>query len=174
LFHEFYSPLSNKRTDEYGGTFKNRARLLLEVTEAVRSVWGNEKPLFVRISATDWTAGGWEVEDSVILAAMLKEKGVDLIDTSSGGNVLAKISLKPGYQVEFAERIKAEAGILTGAVGLITNAQQADMILEKEQADMILIARESLRDPNFPLHAAQILGDEIVWPVQYERAKPRK
>ncbi|TKK70882.1 NADH:flavin oxidoreductase/NADH oxidase [Ilyomonas limi] len=174
LFHEFYSPLSNKRTDEYGGTFKNRARLLLEVTEAVRNTWGNDKPLFIRISATDWTDGGWDIEDSVILSAMLKEKGADLIDTSSGGNVHAKIPLKPGYQVEFAERIKAEAGILTGAVGLITNAQQADMILEKEQSDIILIARESLRDPYFPLHAAQTLGDEIPWPVQYERAKPRK
>jgi 2,4-dienoyl-CoA reductase-like NADH-dependent reductase (Old Yellow Enzyme family) len=174
LFHQFYSPLSNKRTDEYGSSFKNRARILLEVTEAVRSIWGNDKPLFVRLSATDWTEGGWDVEDSVILSAMLKEKGVDLIDTSSGGNVYAKIPLKPGYQVEFAERIKAEAGILTGAVGLITNAQQADMILEKEQADIILIARESLRDPYFPLHAAQTLGDEMPWPVQYERAKPRK
>jgi 2,4-dienoyl-CoA reductase-like NADH-dependent reductase (Old Yellow Enzyme family) len=174
LFHEVYSPLSNKRTDEYGGTFKNRARLLLEVTEAIRRVWGNDKPLFVRISATDWTEGGWDIEDSVILSAMLKEKGADLIDTSSGGNIHAKIPLKPGYQVEFAERIKAEAGILTGAVGLITNAQQADMILEKEQADIILIARESLRDPYFPLHAAQVLGDELPWPVQYERAKPRK
>jgi len=175
LFHQFYSPLSNKRTDEYGGNFKNRAKLLLEVTDAVRSVWGNDKPLFVRLSATDWTEGGWEVEDSVILSAMLKERGVDLIDTSSGGNVPhVKIPLKPGYQVEFAERIKAEAGILTGAVGLITNPQQADMILEKEQADIILIARESLRDPNFPLHAAQTLGDELPWPVQYERAKPKK
>ncbi len=175
LFHQFYSPLSNKRTDDYGGTFKNRARILLEVTDAVRKVWGNDKPIFVRISATDWTEGGWDVEDSVILSAMLKEKGADLIDTSSGGNVPhAKIPVKPGYQVEFAERIKAEAGILTGAVGLITNAQQADMILEKEQADIILIARESLRDPYFPLHAAQTLGDEIAWPVQYERAKPRK
>lgn len=176
LFHQFYSPLSNKRTDEYGGTFKNRVRILLEVAEAVQKVWGNEKPLFVRLSATDWTEGGWDVEDSVILAAMLKEKGVDLIDTSSGGNVPhAKIPLKPGYQVEFAERIKAEAGILTGAVGLITNAQQADMILEKGQADIILIARESLRDPYFPLHAANALGDDAIpWPVQYERAKPRK
>ena len=174
LFHQFYSPLSNKRTDEYGGTFKNRARLLLEVAEAVRNVWGNDKPLFVRLSATDWTEGGWDIEDSVILSAMLKEKGVDLIDTSSGGNVHAKIPVKPGYQVEFAERIKAEAHMLTGAVGLITNPQQADMILEKEQADIILIARESLRDPYFPLHAAQILDDVVAWPVQYERAKPRK
>jgi len=176
LFHQFYSPLSNKRTDEYGGTFKNRVRILLEVAEAVRSIWGNEKTLFVRVSATDWTENGWDVEDSVILAAMLKEKGVDLIDTSSGGIIPhVKIPVKPGYQVEFAERIKAEAGILTGAVGLITNAQQADMILEKEQADIILIARESLRDPYFPLHAASTLGDNNVqWPVQYERAKPRK
>ena len=175
LFHQFYSPLSNKRTDEYGGSFKNRARLLFEVTDAVRNVWSNDKPLFVRLSATDWTEGGWDIEDSVILSAMLRERGVDLIDTSSGGNVPhVKIPLKPGYQVEFAERIKTEANILTGAVGLITNPQQADMILEKAQADIILIARESLRDPNFPLHAAQILNDDIVWPVQYERSKPRK
>lgn len=176
LFHQFLSPLSNKRADEYGGNFKNRARLLFETVDAVRKVWGNEKPLFVRISATDWTEGGWDIEDSVILAAMLKEKGVDLIDTSSGGNVPnAKIPVKPGYQVAFAARIKAEAGVLTGAVGLITNAQQADMIVAKEQADLILIARESLRDPYFPLHAAQVLGnEEVKWHVQYERAKPRK
>jgi len=174
LLHQFYSPLSNQRTDEYGGSFENRARLLLEITDAVKKAWGDEKLLFVRISATDWTEGGWTIEDSVILAGMLKQRGVDLIDTSTGGNVPhAKIPSKPGYQVEFAERIKAETGILTGAVGLITSAEQADMILEKEQADVILIARASLRDPYFPLHAAQELGDEYSYPVQYERAKPR-
>jgi len=174
LFHQFFSPLSNKRTDEYGGSFENRIRLLLEVTDAVKRVWGDDKPLFIRISATDWTEGGWDIEDSVKLAAMLKEKGADLIDTSTGGNVPhAKIPNKPGYQVEFAERIKLSTGILTGAVGLITNAQQADMIIEKEQADMVLIARESLRDPYFPLRAAFTLGDDIQWQPQYERAKPR-
>ncbi len=174
LLHQFYSPLSNQRTDEYGGSFENRIRLLLEVTDAVRKVWSNEKPLFIRLSATDWTEGGWTIEDSVKLASLLKEHGADLIDTSSGGNVSkANIPLKPGYQVEFAKQIKREANILTGTVGLITNAQQADAILEKDEADLILIARESLRDPYFPLHAAQQLGDAYSYPVQYERAKPK-
>ena len=174
LLHQFYSPLSNKRTDEYGGSFENRMRLLVEVTDAVRKVWSDEKPLFVRLSATDWTEGGWTIDDSIKLAALLKEHNVDLIDTSSGGNVAkATIPLRPGYQVEFAEKIKAEANILTGAVGLITNAQQADMILEKDGADLILFARESLRDPYFSLHAAQQLGDDYNYPIQYERAKPK-
>lgn len=171
LLHQFYSPLSNNRTDEYGGSFENRIRLLLEVVDAVQSVWGFENPLFVRISATDWVGGGWDIEDSVNLAGILKARGVDLIDSSSGGNVYAKIPLKPGYQVEFAERIKQDTGILTGAVGLITNAQQADMILEKEQADLIFIACASLRDPYFAIHAATELGDEMEWPIQYVRAK---
>ncbi len=174
LLHQFYSPLSNQRNDEYGGSFENRIRLLLEVTDAVKNTMSGKQILFVRLSATDWTEGGWTIEDSVKLSSILKERGVDLIDTSSGGNVAkANIPLKPGYQVLFAERIKKETGILTGAVGLITNAQQADAILEKEEADVIFIARESLRDPYFPLHAAQQLSDDYSYPIQYERAKPK-
>ena len=172
LLHEFLSPLSNQRTDEYGGSFENRIRLLLEVVEAVKTVWPENLPLFVRISATDWVEGGWNVEEAVKLSAILKEKGVDLIDCSSGGMVsFAKIPLAPGYQVAFAERIKQEAGILTGTVGLITGASQAEEILANNQADLILIARASLRDPHFALHAAHQLGENIEWPVQYVRAK---
>ncbi|WP_245128593.1 NADPH dehydrogenase NamA [Mucilaginibacter straminoryzae] len=173
LMHQFYSPLSNHRTDEYGGSFENRVRFLLETVEAVQEVWPKEKALFVRISATDWTEGGWTIDDSVKLAALLKAKGVDLVDTSTGGNALARIPLKPGYQVEFAERIKKEAGILTGAVGLITNAAQAEEILSSGQADLIFMARELLRDPHFPLRAAHELGEKIKWPSQYERAEWR-
>lgn len=172
LIHQFYSPLSNERTDNYGGSFENRVRLLLEIAEAVKSAWGNEKVIFVRISASDYAEGGWTIEDSIKLSSLLKERGVDLIDTSSGGNVFhAKIPLGPGYQVAFAERIKKETGILTGAVGLITTSHHGEEIIEKEQADIILIARESLRNPNFPLYAAHLLQEEIKWPVQYERAK---
>ena len=171
LIHEFYSPLSNRRADEYGGSFENRIRLLLEVVAAVKESWPSENPLLVRISSTDWTEGGWTIDDSVNLAKKLKEAGVDLIDCSSGGNILAKIPLKPGYQVEFAERIRKESGILTGAVGLITEAKQANEIIQNGQADMTLLARELLRDPYFPLRAAHQLGQEIKWPVQYERAK---
>lgn len=174
LLHQFYSPLSNRRTDEYGGSFDNRVRLLLQVTERVKEEWGNEKPLFVRVSATDWTEGGWNIEDSVRLAALLKERGVDLIDTSSGGNVpRAVIPNTPGYQVDFAAQVRKQAGIATGAVGLITTPQQAEDILQSGAADLILIARESLRDPYFPLHAATALEDGIDWPVQYERARPK-
>ena len=171
LIHEFYSPLSNHRTDEYGGSFENCIRLLLEVVVAVKESWPTENPLFVRISSTDWTEGGWTADDSVNLAKKLEEAGVDLVDCSSGGNVLAKIPLKPGYQVEFAERIRKESGIMTGAVGLITEAEQADEIIKNGQADMVLLARELLRDPYFPLRAAHQLGQEVKWPVQYERAK---
>ncbi len=172
LLHQFYSPLSNKRTDEYGGSFENRIRLLLEVVAEVKSVWPEDLPLFVRISATDWTEGGWTKEDSVKLAGYLKSAGVDLIDTSTGGNVpVAKIPVGPGYQVEFAEAIKAETGILTGAVGMITEPQQANNIIANGQADLVLIARELLRDPHFPLRAAHELGQPIEWPKQYERAK---
>jgi 2,4-dienoyl-CoA reductase-like NADH-dependent reductase (Old Yellow Enzyme family) len=171
LIHEFYSPLSNNRNDNYGGSFENRVRLLLEITEAVKSAWG-DKPLFVRISASDYIDEGWTIEDSIRLASLLKQRGVDLIDTSSGGNIFhAKIPFGPGYQVGFAERIKKEAGILTGAVGLITSPHQAEEIIEKGHADLILIARESLRLPTFPLFAAHALHEEIKWPVQYERAK---
>ena len=171
LIHEFYSPLSNKRTDEYGGSFENRIRLLLEVIDSVKETWPAENPLFVRISCSDWTEGGWAIDDSVALAKVLKGKGVDLVDCSSGGNVLAKIPLKPGYQVEFAERVRKEAEVLTGAVGLITEPAQAEEIINGGQADVALLAREFLRDPYFPLHAAHVLGQEIKWPSQYERAK---
>jgi 2,4-dienoyl-CoA reductase-like NADH-dependent reductase (Old Yellow Enzyme family) len=172
LLHEFLSPLSNQRTDEYGGSFENRIRLLLEVVEAAQSVWPENLPLMVRISATDWVEGGWNIDESIKLSSILKEKGVDLVDCSSGGLVsFAKIPLSPGYQVALAEQIKHETGILTGAVGLITNAEQAEEILANNRADLILIARESLRDPQFPLHAAHALGDDIDWPLQYVRAK---
>ncbi|MCR8558281.1 NADPH dehydrogenase NamA [Mucilaginibacter sp. BJC16-A38] len=175
LIHEFLSPLSNHRTDEYGGSFENRIRFLLEVIESVKEVWPAENPLFVRISATDWTEGGWTADDSVYLAKELINKGVDLIDCSTGGNVAtAKIPLKPGYQVEFAEKVKKEAGILTGAVGLITESKQADEIIQTGQADFVIMAREFLRDPYFPLRAAHELDHETKWPVQYERAKWHK
>jgi len=172
LINEFYSPVSNHRTDEYGGSFENRIRLLLEIIDSVKEVWPVENPLFVRISATEWTDGGWRGDDSVALSKILKEKGVDLVDCSSGGNVAtAKIPLKPGYQVEFAEQIRNQTGILTGAVGLITTPEQANDIIQTGQADVVLLARELLRDPHFPLRAAHVLGHEIKWPVQYERAK---
>jgi 2,4-dienoyl-CoA reductase-like NADH-dependent reductase (Old Yellow Enzyme family) len=174
LLHQFLSPLSNQRADSYGGSFENRIRLLLDVVARVQTVWPETLPLFVRLSATDWTEGGWSIADSVKLSAILADKGVDVIDASSGGNVPnAKIPVGPGYQVSFAERIKQEAGIKTGAVGLITTAEQADKILTDGQADLIILAREFLRDPYFPLHAAHTLGDQTNWPVQYERAKPR-
>lgn len=174
LLHEFLSPLSNHREDKYGGSFENRIRLLIEIIESVKVVWPDEKPLFVRISASDWTEGGWTAEDSAELAKILMQKGVDLVDCSSGGNVAtAKIPLKPGYQVEFAEKVKKEAGILTGAVGLITEPKQANEIIQSGQADMVLMAREMLRDPYFPLRAAHELGHEIKWPSQYERARWR-
>lgn len=175
LLHQFFSPLSNHRTDEYGGSFENRIRILLEVVAAIQQVWPAENPFFVRISATDWAEGGWSPEESVKLSAILKDKGVDLIDCSSGANVShQKIPVFPGYQVQFAESIKKETGILTSAVGLIDDAQQAETILQEGKADLIMMAREFLRDPYFPLHAAHELGDEITWPVQYVRAKPAK
>ncbi|XWW46978.1 NADH:flavin oxidoreductase/NADH oxidase [Fibrella sp. USSR17] len=174
LLHQFLSPLSNQRTDEYGGSFDNRVRLLREIVDDLRAIWPADYPLFVRISATDWTEGGWTPDDSVALAALLTKQGVDLIDCSTGGNVpKAPIPNAPGYQVSFAERIKRETTMPTGAVGLITDAEQAEAILANGQADLILFARELLRDPYFPLHAATQLGDELPWPVQYERAKPR-
>ncbi len=172
LINEFLSPFSNHRTDGYGGPFENRIRLLLEITGTVREVWPEENPLFVRISASEWTEGGWTADDSVASAKILKNAGVDLIDCSSGGNIPnVKIQLKPGYQVEFAEKVKKEAGILTGAVGLITEAAQADTIIREGQADLVFMAREQLRDPYFPLRAAHQLGHDVKWPVQYERAK---
>ena len=172
LLHEFLSPLSNFRTDEYGGSFENRIRLLLEVLEAVQSEWPDNLPLFVRISATDWADGGWNGEESVQLSKILKEKDVDLIDVSSGGLVShQQIPLEPNYQVPFAEKIKNETGILTGAVGLITEAVQAEAILVSGKADLILFARESLRNPNLALDFAKELHSEIAWPKQYQRAK---
>lgn len=172
LINEFLSPLSNSRTDEYGGSFENRIRFLLEVIAAVQTVWPADLPLFVRISAADWEEKGWTINDSISLAKILKEKGVDLVDASSGGvSATAKISAGPGYQVPFAAAIKKDAGILTGAVGIITNAPQAEAILQQQQADLIFMAREFLRDPYFPLHAAKELSEDIEWPLQYARAK---
>ena len=172
LIHEFLSPLSNTRTDEYGGPFENRIRLLLEIIDSVREAWPEDLPLFVRISATDWTEGGWTGDDSVALAKILINKAVDLVDCSTGGNIAnAKISVKPGYQVAFAERVKKESGMLSGAVGMITEPKQADDIIKNGQADMVFMARELLRDPNFPLRAAHELNADVKWPVQYERAK---
>ena len=171
LLHQFLSPLSNNRTDEYGGSFENRIRLLLQIVDAVRSVWPQENPLFVRISSTDWTEGGWTIQESVKLASVLKNTGVDLIDCSSGGNIAtAKIPAGPGYQVTFSEKIR-KTGILTGAVGFITNARQAESILQEEKADLVFLARELLRTPYFPLLAARDLGEDTPWPVQYLRAK---
>ena len=172
LIHEFLSPVSNHRTDEYGGSFDNRIRLLLEIVTAVKEVWPEEYPLFVRISASEYTEGGWSIYDSVALSKILKDAGIDLVDCSSGGNVAgASITLKPGYQVEFAEAVKKQANILTGAVGLITEPGQADAIIQNGQADLVLLAREFLRDPHFPLRAAHALAHDVKWPVQYERAK---
>jgi 2,4-dienoyl-CoA reductase-like NADH-dependent reductase (Old Yellow Enzyme family) len=172
LINEFLSPVSNHREDEYGGSFENRIRFLLEITDAVRQVVPGTMPVFVRISAIEWSEQGWSIKDSVRLASVLKDHGVDLIDCSSGGNVYrAKVETGPLYQVPFAERVKKEAGILTGAVGLITTPQQCEEILQTGKADMIFLARQVLRDPYFPLHAAKELGVDIKWPPQYERAK---
>ncbi len=171
LLHQFLSPLSNKRSDSYGGSFENRTKLLLEVVEAVREVWPDEYPLFVRISTTEWSDGGWGPEDSVRLAPMLKSRGADLIDCSSGGNIFdAKIPAGPGYQVPFAGMVR-ESGILTGAVGLITDAEQAEEILASGKADLILFGRELLRNPYLPLVAARQAGADISWPKQYLRAR---
>jgi 2,4-dienoyl-CoA reductase-like NADH-dependent reductase (Old Yellow Enzyme family) len=171
LLHQFLSPLSNRRTDDYGGGFEGRTRLVREVVAAVREVWPAELPLWLRISATDWAEGGWQVEDSVRLAERVKPLGVDLIDVSSGGLVPhVKIPLAPGYQVPFAAQIRHEAGIATGAVGLITESEQAEGILAGGAADVVLIARESLRDPYFPRRAAAELGAKIDAPAQYQRA----
>jgi 2,4-dienoyl-CoA reductase-like NADH-dependent reductase (Old Yellow Enzyme family) len=174
LIHEFLSPLSNKREDDYGGSFENRTRLCREIVAAVRSEWPKELPLFLRISSTDWVDGGWNINDSVKLAGELKQIGVDLIDCSSGGNVPhAKIPVGPGYQTHFAERIRREAGIMTGTVGMITSPVQAEHIIRTEQADAVIIAREFLRDPYWPLRAARELDQPIAWPVQYLRAAPK-
>ncbi|HET9013806.1 MAG TPA: NADH:flavin oxidoreductase/NADH oxidase, partial [Gemmatimonadaceae bacterium] len=171
LLHEFLSPLSNRRTDDYGGSFDNRVRLFVEVTRAVRSVWPESLPLLARLSGTDWVEGGWDIEQSIALARILAPLGVDLIDCSSGGIVPGvKIPVGPGYQVEIARRIRRDAGIATAAVGLITDAAQADAIVRDGHADMVFLARQLLRDPYWPLHAARSLGASVVWPVQYQRA----
>ncbi len=172
LLNSFLSPLSNHRTDEYGGTFENRTRIVKEIVSDIRTVWPEKLPLFLRISSTDYADNGWNLQSSVQLARLVKPLGVDLIDASSGGLMPhVQIPLGPGYQVPFAETIRKEAGILTGAVGLITTARQANEIISTGKADMVLIARESLRNPNFPLTAAKDLGVEVEWPVQYLRAK---
>jgi len=174
LLHEFMSPLSNHRGDSYGGSFENRIRLTMEVARAVRAAWPESLPLFVRLSATDWVDGGWDIEECIDLARRLAAEGVDLIDCSSGGNAAhQRIPIAPGYQTPFAARIRAEAGVMTGAVGLITSAHQAEQVLATGQADAVLLARELLRDPYWPLHAAQALEREISWPAQYLRAGPR-
>lgn len=171
LLHSFVSPLSNHRDDRYGGGFTGRIRIVREVAEEVRRHWPERLPLFLRLSASDWTPGGWDIEQSIELSKQLKPLGVDLIDVSSGGNVpKVKIPLGAGYQTGFAERIKREAGILTGAVGMITSPVQAQHILQTGQADAVLLAREMLRDPYWPRRAAKELGQEIVSPDQYGRA----
>ena len=170
LLHEFLSPLSNLRTDGYGGDLAGRMRLVLEVLEDVRAAWPQDRPLLLRISASDWTDGGWTPEDSVVLAKEAAARGVDLVDCSSGGNVLADIPIGPGYQVPFAQAVRDGAGVPTGAVGLITGAQQAEQVVAEGHADVVLLARELLRDPHWPLRAAAELGADVAWPVQYERA----
>ncbi len=172
LLNSFLSPISNLREDEYGGSFDNRCRFLMEIVGGVRKVIGENVPLFVRISATDWVDGGWTVEDSVKLSTMLKGASVDLMDCSSGGNSRhQKIPVAPMYQVSFAEQIKRETGISTGTVGMITTAEEAEGILQNNEADLIFLAREFLRNPYFPLNAAKALGENLSWPNQYDRAK---
>lgn len=172
LIHEFLSPLSNHRSDEYGGSFENRCRLALEVVQAVRGAVSQSVPLFVRISVTDWTEGGWDIEQSIELSKLLKQAGVDLVDCSSGGNVMrASIPTAPGYQVAFAQEIREKTGIMTGAVGMIVSAEQAENIIVSGQADAVLLARQMLRDPYWALRAAKRLNVDTPWPVQYTRAK---
>lgn len=171
LLHQFLSSLSNSRTDEYGGSFDNRIRFVLQVVDAVRAVWPDDLPLFVRLSATDWSDGGWDIEQCVQLSRILGSRGVDLVDASSGGNVAgARIPVGPGYQVQFAERVRRETGLLTGAVGLITDPHQADDIVRSGKADVVILARQLLREPYWPLRAASVLGVKVGWPPQYERA----
>ncbi len=172
LLHEFMSPLSNQRRDQWGGSFENRTRLTLEVIREVRRYWPEHLPLLLRLSCTDWTEGGWTIDESVELARQAKNLGVDLVDASSGGNVAhARIPVGSGYQTAFAERIRREAGICTGAVGMITSPAQADHIIRTGQADIVLMAREMLRDPYWALHAARHLHHDLPWPNQYDRAR---
>lgn len=173
LLHQFLSPLSNRRTDAYGGSFENRTRLVREVITAVRAEWPERLPLLIRLSATDWVEGGWSAEETVELCRVLKASGVDLVDVSSAGLVpTAKIPAGPGFQTEFAAKIRREAGINTAAVGLITSPAQADHIIRSGQADMVLVGREVLRNPYWPMSAAQALGHATAWPLQYLRAAP--
>lgn len=172
LIHQFLSPLSNNRTDSYGGSFANRIQFLLEIIEAVQTEWPNVLPLIVRVSATDWAEGGWSIDDSVRLSKMLKDRGVDLIDVSSGGlTSKQQIETGPLYQLPFAERIKTDAQIKTAAVGMITEAKQTESIIANNKADFVFFGRESLRNPNLPLDFADELNADIEWPEQYERAK---
>ncbi|WP_326945015.1 NADH:flavin oxidoreductase/NADH oxidase [Amycolatopsis sp. NBC_01307] len=172
LVHQFLSPLSNSRTDRYGGDFEGRTRLALEITDAVRAEVGSSVPLFARLSSSDWTEGGWTIEDSVRLTKLLAERGVDLVDASSGGNTPnPDIPVGPGYQVPFAARIRTETGLPTGAVGMITDPEQAEEIVASGSADAVFLARALLRDPHWPLRAANVLGGEVRWPNQYARAK---
>ncbi len=172
LIHEFYSPLSNMRSDEYGGSFENRTRFLKEVVSEVRSAIPEAMPLFVRISASDWSEGGWSEEESILLAPELTARGVDLLDVSSGGNVSkAKITVGPGYQVHFADSIRNSGGAVTSTVGMITDPLQAEEIISTGKADAVMMGREFLRNPRWPLHAAAVLGQEVKWPIQLERAK---
>ncbi|MFT3850290.1 MAG: NADH:flavin oxidoreductase/NADH oxidase [Propionivibrio sp.] len=174
LLHQFLSPLANQRTDEYGGSFENRIRLTLEVTAAMRAVWPAELPLLVRLSATDWAEGGWTPDETVALAQRLKAVGADLIDVSTGGMLpVATMPIGPGYQTAFAARVRHEAALPSSAVGLITGAQQADHIVRSGQADMVMLARELLRDPHWPLRAARELNQTTAWPRQYLRAGPK-
>jgi len=170
LLHQFLSPLSNTRTDGYGGSLENRMRLVLEVVDAVRAVWPEHKPLFVRVSATDWVQGGWDAEQTVALASELKTRGVDLVDTSTGGNVHAEIPVGPGYQVPFAAQVRRESGLPVGAVGLITTPAQAEGIIASGEADAVLLARALLRNPRWVQDAAAELGVELARPPQYARA----
>ena len=173
LLHQFLSPLSNHRTDAYGGSFEHRTRLVREVVSAVRAVWPERLPLLIRLSATDWIEGGWDADQTVELCRILKTLGVDLIDVSSAGLLpTAKIPAGPGFQTEFAAKVRREAGINTAAVGLITSPAQADHIIRSGQADMVLLGREMLRNPYWPLAAAQALGHATIWPLQYLRAAP--
>jgi 2,4-dienoyl-CoA reductase-like NADH-dependent reductase (Old Yellow Enzyme family) len=175
LLHQFLSPITNHRTDEHGGSLENRMRLPLQVARAVREAFPVERPVLVRISATDWVEGGWDLEQSIVLSRELREAGVDLVDCSSGGTVPdAKMPLAPGYQVPFAAAIRERAGVATGAVGMITEPEQAEAIVAGGHADLVLLAREMLRDPYWPLHAAQALGEVVPWPEPYLRARPAR
>ena len=175
LLHQFLSPLSNQRADAYGGSFDNRVRLTLEVVQAVRAVWPEDLPLWVRLSATDWLEGGWMLEDTIALAQRLQSLGVDVLDISSGGtSAMAAIPVGPGYQTDFAAQVKKATRLITGTVGLISEPVQAEHILRTGQADLILLGRELLRDPYWPLRAAQVLKDkDVAWPAQYVRAAHR-